>query len=156
MGINIDTNRNQIIADDAVPIRFGGTGGVDFITGSEPVLQIRRVTVSSGALSGATVTLTGLIPAGAIVFAVRGKVTTTVTGASATDVGITGNTDKFDTDLALAAGSKFNSVTDGDTTTVAPEIFKTATNVLLTAKTSNFTGGVIQVEVIYGVIPAIE
>jgi hypothetical protein len=156
MTLNIDTVRHQVIADTSVPVRVGGSGGVDHIIGTQSGLQLKSVRASSGPLSGANYTFANLIPAGSFVYSVRAKVTTLVTGATSILVGVSGNTDKFADAMAVTLGAKSNSVINGDNTTVNVELFKTATGVLLTAGGSNFTAGEVEVEVIYATVPAIE
>lgn len=158
--LNIDTDGQPcIMVDDATATLVQGTsgsGGIVYSINGSSLGVFKTVKASSGALSGANYTFTNLIPAGCFVYQVRCKVTTAVTGSTAFLVGVSGNTDKFAAALAVALGSKSNSATDGDTTTVAPELFKTATGVLLTSVTSNFTAGAVDCEVVYFQPAAIE
>jgi hypothetical protein len=158
--LNIDTTGTPsvVVADATAPLVIGtsGSGGIVHSINGSSVGVLKTVKASSGALSGASFTFTNLIPAGCFVYQVRCKVTTLVTGSTAFLVGVSGNTDKFAAALAVAAGSKSNSAIDGDATTVAPELFKTATGVLLTSVTSNFTAGAVDCEVVYFQPTAIE
>lgn len=158
--LNIDTDGQPavMVADDTATLVIGtsGTGGIVTSINGSSVGVMKTVKASSGALSGANYTFASLIPAGCFVYQVRAKVTTLVTGATSTLIGVSGNTDKFAGAMAVALDSKANSATDGDTTTVAPELFKTATGLLLTAGGSNFTAGEIAVEVVYFQPAAIE
>lgn len=110
-------------------------------------LTITSKVTASGALSGATVTLTGAIPAGCLLLGVTARVTTTITGATSWDLGISGgDTDLFANDEALAAGT----TTDISDYTAQPDCYyMAATDLLLTANGSNFTGGVVSVTVHY-------
>lgn len=101
------------------------------------------------ALSGATVTLSGIIPARAIVLGVLSKVTTAVTGAASFDVGDGTTAAKFGGSLGIAAGAVNSGV-------VGPYATYAAGDVVLTANGGAFTGGVVRVSVAYllpGLLP---
>ena len=92
--------------------------------------------------SGATVTSTNLIPANSIVLGVTVRVTTAVTGATTFDVGDGTTANRFADDVAVASGTTSQLA-------IAPALFAAATNVVLTANGSNFTGGAVRVTVHY-------
>lgn len=97
-------------------------------------------------LSGASVTASALIPAGAIVVGVTAKVLTAITGATSWQLGTAADPDRF----AAAGGIALGSTTDNrNWTSGALECFLTATNLVLTANGANFTGGAIYISVQY-------
>jgi hypothetical protein len=98
-------------------------------------------TGTSAALSGATASISGLIPAGSLVFGVTARVMTAVTGATTTNIGVSGTATAFATGLAAAV----NSVVSG---LIVPLAYANATDVLLTGVGGNFTAGVIKVTVL--------
>lgn len=112
-------------------------------------LNIKSVTIPTSAMtSGATITLTDLIPADSLVMAVVARVTTTITGPTSWLLGVSGDTNQWGDILALAAGT---TVDYADYTNVKPpEFFAAATSVLITrGSASDFTAGVVRVTVIY-------
>ena len=97
-------------------------------------------------LSGASVTATALIPAGAVVVGVTAKVLTAVTGATSWQLGTAADPDRF----AAAGGIALGSTTDNTNWTAGGiECFLAATNIVLTANGSNFTGGSVYISVQY-------
>jgi len=92
--------------------------------------------------SGSTVTSTNLIPANSIVLGVTVRVTTAVTGATTFDVGDGTTANRFADDVAVALNTTSQLA-------IAPALFAAATNVVLTANGSNFTGGAVRVTVHY-------
>jgi hypothetical protein len=103
-----------------------------------------RATLSG--LSGASVTATNIIPAGAIVMGVTAKVLSAVTGATSWQLGTAADPDRF----AAAGGIALGSTTDNrNWTSGAIECFLSATSLVLTANGSNFTGGSVYISVQY-------
>lgn len=148
--LNIDTTGTPslIVADATADLRAGvtGTGAVvSLISHGLPLGRIRvyRQTLT---LSGATGTATGIIPAGCVVLAVRGRVTTTITGATSSNIGDGTTANAYGAAVALPAGTQF-----GLTNFLAatqPFIAKSAGNVVFTAVGSNYTAGVVVVEAV--------
>lgn len=109
-------------------------------------VSIATVRASLSALSGASVTASALIPAGAIVVGVTAKVLTAITGATSWQLGTAADPDRF----AAAGGIALGSTTDNrNWTSGALECFLTATDIILTANGSNFTAGAVYVSVQY-------
>ena len=109
-------------------------------------VSIATVRASLSSLSGASVTSTGLIPAGAIVVGVTAKVLTAVTGASSWQLGTAADPDRF----AASGGIALGSTTDNrNWTSGALECFLSATDIILTANGSNFTAGAVYISVQY-------
>lgn len=104
---------------------------------------IDHAEVESSALSGASATLTGLIPAGCILLGVTARVTTAVTGAASTKIGDGTTADLFASAMANALGT--TSGLANHKSTWAPKLYTSAGDVVLTANTSNFTAGKIRV-----------
>jgi hypothetical protein len=109
-----------------------------------------RLAIATGrataTMTGASVTLTGLIPAGAVVVGVTTKVTTEITGATSFSVGTTVAPTRFGTTLPLIIGSTSDN---RNWTSGTIECFPTATDIVLTAIGLNFTAGVVYVSVQY-------
>jgi hypothetical protein len=111
---------------------------VESTTGRGECTTVMCSAVESGVLSGASVTLTGIVPAGVILLGVTGRVLSAITGASSFDVGTAGDPDRDADNVALAAGTTFGIAN----ATANPVGFNAAaSNLVLTAVTSNFTGG---------------
>ena len=103
--------------------------------------------VDSGVLSGASVTLTNAVPAGAVVVGVDAIVTTAITGASGFDLGTATTPTLYANYAGITLGTsvppvKFSSAT-------APINYPTATNLIITPKVANFTGGTIRIAIHY-------
>lgn len=107
-----------------------------------------RMACADFALTGASVTVGGLLPASAIVLNVTGVLTTAITGATGFQVGVSGALDRYADVTATAAGTQFN-IANWLASEQYPRAYKAATNMVVTAKTSNFTGGVLRVYVTY-------
>lgn len=105
----------------------------------------RQVT---GALSGASFTFTNIIPQGVLVKAVLTKVTTAITGATGYDVGDGTDVDRWAANVLpnLSQGSDISRYTDP---AEAPHYTQSQEDVVITALTSDFTGGEVTCIVIY-------
>ena len=116
---------------------------------------LRTVTVVKDiALTGASVSFTSFIPAGATVLGVSGIVTTAITGATGYTVGVATATERYVNTNTLTLGSTFtpNSQSAAE---VSPRTYPSpATDIVVTAKTSNFTGGALRVALTYTTISA--
>ncbi len=111
-------------------------------------LATATVRISQTATAGATITLTGLIPDGAVVLGVTTKVTTALTGGvTGYQVGTGADPDRW----GVAATATLGTTTDNrDWTNGTIECFTAATDIILTANGANFSGtGVIYVSVQY-------
>lgn len=109
-------------------------------------------TVQSGAMSGATLTLTNLIPAGSLVFGVTVHPTTAITsgdGATTYNVGDGTDADRWGAAIAFA-----NDVNLTNITIASPVYYAAATNVVLTAIAGTFNAGVVRVTVHYMTLTA--
>lgn len=104
------------------------------------------------ALSGATTVATNIIPAKVIILGVSTTVTTTITGASGYQVGDGSDADRWGDVTGTAVGTD----TDYNDYTAAPipAWNAAAQSITITAKTSDFTGGVLQIDVAYMVLEA--
>ena len=111
-------------------------------------LAMATVRISQTATAGATITLTGLIPDGAVVMGVTTKVTTALTGGvTGYQIGTAADADRW----GVAATATIGTTTDNrDWTNGTIECFTAATDVILTANGANFSGtGVIYVSIQY-------
>ena len=93
-------------------------------------------------LSGSHVDSTIIIPDRAIVFGVSTRTTEAITGASAYDCGVPTATDKYGGLLGIAAGSSNSGVT-------GPTAYYADTNIRITARTADFTGGKVRIAIHY-------
>lgn len=109
-------------------------------------LAIATARATATAMSGATITLTNIIPAGAVVVGVTCKVTTAITGATSFDIGTATDVDRFGAAIATALGTTSDN---RNWTAGTIECFPTATSLILTANGSNFTAGAVYVSVQY-------
>lgn len=109
-------------------------------------LAIATARATATAMSGATITLTNIIPAGAVVVGVTCKVTTAITGATSFDIGTATDVDRFGAAIAVALGTTSDN---RNWTSGTIECFPTATSLILTANGSNFTAGAVYVSVQY-------
>ena len=109
-------------------------------------LAIATARATATAMSGASVTLTNIIPAGAVVVGVTCKVTTAITGATSFQLGTAADPDRFGATIAIALGTTSDN---RNWTSGTIECFPSATSLVLTADGSNFTGGAVYVSVQY-------
>jgi len=109
-------------------------------------LAITSASATLSALSGASVTATGLIPAGAVVMGVTSRVSTLITGADGYQIGTGADADRWADKTGVAVGT---TTDNRDWTAGTIENFAAATDVIVTAKTANFTAGAIVVTVHY-------
>jgi len=104
--------------------------------------QLGQSTTLLSALSNATVTATNLIPANCILLGVTARVTTAITGATTFDIGDGTTANRFGNDIAIALNTTAQNC-------IAPALITAATNVVLTANGSNFTGGAVRLTAHY-------
>jgi hypothetical protein len=142
----VDTTNNRVIVGDGSTVggwpaaKLVESGGAVGPNGSALKLNVSELAVSG--LSGASVTATGAIPAGALVVACAARVTTAIAGATSFSVGYTGSTSAFGSGLSISAGSTNEGM-------IGPNPFYSATNVILTAAGGNFTAGAVRLSVMY-------
>lgn len=144
-------------ANPAISISNSGSGPALQVTGdlrasgyasgsraAYGVLKTKTVAVT---LSGATSVATGAIPANAFVVGVATTTTTAITGASGYQVGDGTTAARWGDITGTAVGT--HSGASDYTADPTGWFATTAANITLTAKTSNFTAGVVQVVVFY-------
>jgi hypothetical protein len=102
-------------------------------------------------LSGASVTASGLFPAGSTNRKLALRVTTTVTGATSFDAGDLSDVDRYAAAVALAAGT---TKTPANATGTIGHGAGAAGDVVLTANGSNFTGGAVRLVASYDELTA--
>jgi hypothetical protein len=174
-GVNLFT-ANASVFHTTVPIGIGSSGNLLHRDGSDGFIAQRngtsaqnfrvydtyasdtdyhriaiataRATLSN--VSGASVTATGLIPAGSVVMGVTSKVTTvlgTANGTTGYQVGTAADPDRWGAITGTAAGTTSDN---RNWTAGTIECFPAATNVIVTATGGNFNGtGVIYLSVQY-------
>jgi len=115
----------DIDVDHLFNSRVGGVG---------PMVRQRRKVVT---LTGASVTWSSAIPAGALLLSVQGYLRGTITSATGYQVGVSGDTDRFADRNETAPGSIVGPTTLASDA-LMPQFYTAATDLLVTAKTSNF------------------
>lgn len=120
------------------------TGG--YSSGARSTSGAMQSVTAAVTLSGATTATSNIIPAGASVVGVATTTTTTITGATGYQVGDGTTATRYGDITGTAIGTASGSANY----TADPYWFATSARAItLTAKTSNFTGGVVQVTVFY-------
>jgi hypothetical protein len=123
---------------DNVRVRGGLTDG--------QALDIKAASQLLSGLSGASVTATGIIPAGSIPVGIGTKVETAITGATGYDVGDGSDVDRWGANIAVA----LDTISDNqDWTAQGITNFNSAGDVVLTAVGGSFTAGAVRVTVHY-------
>ncbi len=144
----VDLTNNRLVVGDGTTV--GGTaaaklseaGSVKSAAGAVLSLQIAETLLSG--LSGASVTATNLIPAGALVVGCAARTVTTITGATSYEVGYgTGGTlSAFGSGLGIAAGSTNEGL-------IGPNPFYSATSVIVTSAGGSFSAGAVRLSLAY-------
>ena len=110
-------------------------------------MTVKSVRQTLSALSGASATTTGtFIPDGAVVVGVTTRVATALTGAAGYTIGDGTDADRWGDITGTAIGTTSDN---RDWTAGTVECFTAGGNITLTAKTSNFTAGAIEVCAFY-------
>lgn len=127
------------------------TGGTLRGTGPRRVTKI----ITTAALSGANQTLTGAIPAGAVDVRVQARITTALTGASGFQVGVSGDLTRYGDITGTGTGTLLAPTNHAASAFTTTGSYAAATDLIVTAKTANFTAGVIRLAVHYWEYPAV-
>ena len=110
-------------------------------------MTVKSVKQTLSALSGASATTTGtFIPDGAVVVGVTTRVGTLLTGATGYTIGDGTDADRWGDITGTAVGTTSDN---RDWTAGTVECFTAGGNITLTAKTSNFTAGAVEICVFY-------
>ena len=110
-------------------------------------MTIKSVKQTLSALSGASATTTGtFIPDGAVVVGITTRVATAITGATGYTIGDGTDADRWGDITGTAIGTTSDN---RDWTAGTIECFTAGGNVTLTAKTSDFTAGAVEICVFY-------
>ncbi len=107
-----------------------------------------RMKVATLALSGAAATWINAIPSGAVVIGCVSRIQTNITGGTGYLLGVAADTSRWSNVNSLTAGLSTTPANYG-TAGLAPQIYQAATSIIVTAKTSNFTGGSLKVVLYY-------
>lgn len=118
----------------------GGTYG-----GAGAALRQKETTLN---LSGASTPWAVAIPTGCLVLAVQGRVQSAIMGATGYTVGPTGDAARYVNTNTLTAGSTFG-IAQQSTTEVSPRYHTSTSDIVVTAKSSNFTGGSLRLILTY-------
>lgn len=152
-GDTLSTGADTFLFRDAanvVALR-NGTNAQEFrtygyLSGSRLSYGSLLTATASVTLSGASTATSNIIPAGATVVNVATTTTTAITGASGYQVGDGTDADRYGDITGTALGTASGSANG----TADPRWWAaSARGITLTAKTSNFTAGVVQVTVFY-------
>lgn len=106
-------------------------------------LEVKQLSELHTLAAAATSDTTIQIPAGSLLIAVDARVTTTITGPTSWQYGVSTATDRFGSGLALASGTTNTGLQDG------PRYYPSATAITLAGAGGSFTGGVIRVTLHY-------
>jgi hypothetical protein len=121
------------------------------VHGQTVIHDVNRDGTTLAAMSGASVTWTAAIPAGALVLGVTARVVTLITGATTFNIGDGTDADRWGASIALAKGT----VTTGANFTItSPVYYAAATNIVLTKNGNNFTAGAVKLTVYYTLLNA--
>lgn len=102
-------------------------------------MLMRAAEIDHVVQSGTTSTTSALIPDGALVFAVTGRVIDEITGgATSFEIGVSGATNRYGSGIGTVAGSWLRGVTS------APVAYFADTSLVLTATGGTFTGGTLR------------
>lgn len=134
---NLTVKGGNVIADQVNFVRQGANG---------QALSIKESSVLLSGLSGATATATSLIPAAAVILGVSCRVTTLIVGPTTFNIGDS-DPDRFGAAIVVAKDT--TTTLASHTGTLPPYLSATATNVVLTADTTNFSAGAIRITVHY-------
>ena len=118
-------------------------------------LNMRIATGTKTTDSGTgTETIPNAIPAGSIVLGVTARVTTILAGSGLTtwSLGLSGDTDRWGTGLALAGNTTVDATDFA--TDVQPTVYPAATDIVLTAAAGQFDSGVIRYTIHYYALTA--
>jgi hypothetical protein len=150
-----DANSTKLFADDFnIIAQRNGTNsqemrcyGTHTSSTNFQRMTIRSVKQTLSALSGASATTTGtFIPGGAVVVGVTTRVATALTGAAGYQVGDGTDADRWGDITGTAIGTTSDNA---NWTAGTIECFTAGGEITLTAKTSNFTAGAIEICVFY-------
>lgn len=143
------TNGTKAAAINGTTTRVEMQGAA--VRGAGPVIKTKELTAT---LTGASVTLTGAIPGGCLLLGVQGRITTAITGASGYQVGVTGDLTRWVNRDDTAAGSLFN-VNTYAAAEVSPRYYPAGSDIIITARTADFTAGALRIVLSYVEFPAL-
>ena len=124
----------------------GTLDGIDFSMANAQGTQYKIKTTELTSMSGASITWSNAIPAGCEVLGVSSRLTTEITGASGFQIGDGTDVDRWADKDATAAGTTTDMA---DFTDTGRHLYTSVTNIVVTAKTSNFTAGAIRLTLHY-------
>lgn len=128
--------------------RFAIWSGTDWsnvgfsVSASGAGMTLNTVEIDHVVQSGASSTTSALIPNGALVFAVTGRVVADITGgATSFEVGVAGSSNRYGSGIGIATGAWLRGVTS------APVAYYADTPLVLTATDGAFAGGTVRLAV---------
>ncbi len=133
VGGGVNTRKDLEVSGD---LRVSGNE----LEGQVGLIQSNSVVIAS--MSGASQTLPNVIPAGATLLGLVGRVITAITGATGFDVGDGADVDRWGANIAIALDTTFDI---SDWTDGAITAFPSGNDVVLTALGSDFTAGSVRV-----------
>jgi hypothetical protein len=141
--------------DGAVTGDIGQTGDNGQVSGLKFLTELVNVATATGTGTG-TITLAMQIPAKCVVMGVTAYVHPILAGASLStwSLGVTSDTDRYGTTLAIADTTSVNSLVAGATGYTAPHAQAAAVAILMTAAAGVFSTGKVRVTVHYVPITA--
>ena len=144
--IHLDVSDGVVLGESGISVSIPSTLDISGDLANGALSNIRIVDIELTALSGASVTATGLIPAGAFIIGITARVTTAITGAADFDIGDGTDVDRWGAAIAIASGTTAGIQ---DYTAAGFGQFSSANDVVLTANGANFTAGAVRITVHY-------
>ena len=145
--VSLGSNNKVATLVGVTPNRVASQG----IGGAGAIAMQKETTLT---LTGASVTWTNAIPIGSVLLGVQARIQTTITGATGYYLGVAGDVSRFANRNDLAAGLAVGPANQAGTET-SPKWYLGDTSIIVTAKTSDFTGGTMRVVITYLSFPAL-
>lgn len=137
-------NSNCGVVPAVLTVSGAGVSGSE-VNGAGMTLRYKETTLT---LSGASTTWALAIPLGAVVMGCVSRIMTDITGATGYLLGIGSDTSRWANVNNLAAGLATTPANYGSAA-LSPQVYQTTTSIVVTAKTSNFTGGTLKIGLYY-------
>lgn len=142
---SVELNNSTVTTFPATFTTSGSPLNGSTVNGAGMTLRYKETTLT---LSGASTSWASAIPSGAVVMGCVSRIQTDITGATGYLLGIAADTSRWANTNNLTAALT-TTPTNYGAAGLAPQIYQSATSIVVTAKTSNFTGGTLKVGLFY-------
>jgi len=142
---SVELNNSTVTTFPATFTTTGSPLNGSTVNGAGMTLRYKETTLT---LSGASTSWASTIPSGAVVMGCVSRIQTDITGATGYLLGVAADTSRWANTNNLTAGLT-TTPTNYGAAGLAPQIYQSATSIVVTAKTSNFTGGTLKVGLFY-------